>query len=227
MSHFIHKISINIDAVMANPRIAQEASSLYWTHQELMKLFCIKDGEPRPCVHRELRPGHHHVVSSNPAQPSALWVVESRPYDPQVVKGQVLQFTLRGNPTIRVRDAEGCTRHKDPVRMARFGMTATERQAIPMEQTALEEGMAWLERKGSLHGFQVLDATLNDYESISFSKPGKRGKEARTITLASMDFTGLLRIEDLPQFKKALWEGVGRSKAFGYGLLRVMKPLHV
>jgi len=47
-----------------------------------------------------------------------------------------------------------------------------------------------------------------------------KGKRAG---FSSVDFVGALKITDVEQFKKALFDGIGRSKAFGCGLLMIKR----
>jgi len=83
----------------------------------------------------------------------------------------------------------------------------------------------WLILKGERHGFR-LSKNFNDqyklqnsayrWQSIKADKGIKSG-------FSSVDFTGELEVADVMEFTKALFEGVGRSKAFGCGLMLVRR----
>lgn len=47
----------------------------------------------------------------------------------------------------------------------------------------------------------------------------------KTITLLSVTFEGLLTVTDELCFRQTLLEGLGRGKAFGMGLLTVIRPI--
>ena len=43
------------------------------------------------------------------------------------------------------------------------------------------------------------------------------------VSLLAVTFTGILTVTDKMRFRKTLMEGIGRGKAFGMGLLTVIK----
>lgn len=48
-------------------------------------------------------------------------------------------------------------------------------------------------------------------------------KGRQTITLAKAIFKGVLRVEDRAAFKRSFENGIGKAKAFGFGLLQLIK----
>jgi len=58
------------------------------------------------------------------------------------------------------------------------------------------------------------------YQWHSLSAKGGKGDKSG---FSSVDFTGELQITDMSKFKEALFTGIGRSKAFGCGLLLVRR----
>lgn len=46
----------------------------------------------------------------------------------------------------------------------------------------------------------------------------------RVVTLLSVTFEGLLEVTDEELFKNMLINGIGRGKAYGMGLMTVMRP---
>jgi CRISPR system Cascade subunit CasE len=87
--------------------------------------------------------------------------------------------------------------------------------------TMLED---WLKRQGEQHGFALLidDAGLCKLQNSAYAWHGlnSKGKKAG---FSSVDFTGQLQITDVEKFEQALFRGIGRSKAFGCGLLIIRK----
>ncbi|MBD9358284.1 type I-E CRISPR-associated protein Cas6/Cse3/CasE [Methylomonas sp. EbA] len=47
--------------------------------------------------------------------------------------------------------------------------------------------------------------------------------KGRKAGFSSIDFTGQLQITDVEKFEQALFHGIGRSKAFGCGLLMIRR----
>ncbi len=107
--------------------------------------------------------------------------------------GAVLPFRLQANPTVK-RDGK--------------------RHALYAENTLL----AWLARKGEMHGFAF------DPLGMQVVKLGKKYGKRRQQTWHAILFDGLLEVRDPMVFKHALVNGIGSAKAFGFGLLSVPYP---
>ncbi len=74
---------------------------------------------------------------------------------------------------------------------------------------------AWLDRKGQLHGFEII--TVHSSAShFAIEKPSTR------FTIDDTQFTGVLRVVDREKFDAALVSGIGSTaRAFGFGMLVV------
>jgi CRISPR system Cascade subunit CasE len=86
-------------------------------------------------------------------------------------------------------------------------------------ETALEN---WWKKQGERCGFvlAVDDSGLSKLQTSAYqwhALPNK-GKRAG---FSSVDFMGALKITDVEKFKKTLFDGIGRSKVFGCGLLMI------
>jgi len=85
----------------------------------------------------------------------------------------------------------------------------------------------WFINQGERLGFKLVtdDNNLSKlqnsaYQWHSLSAKGGKGDKSG---FSSVDFTGELQITDMEKFKEALFTGIGRSKAFGCGLLLVRR----
>jgi CRISPR system Cascade subunit CasE len=67
------------------------------------------------------------------------------------------------------------------------------------------------------NGFSFLaeEVRIEGYSQYQVAKKGCR----TAIRYSTLDFTGLLTVEDISLFQQALCEGIGPAKAFGCGLL--------
>jgi len=88
-------------------------------------------------------------------------------------------------------------------------------------ETALEN---WWKKQGERCGFALVvdDSGLSKLQTSAYqwhAMPNK-GKRAG---FSSVDFTGKLQMTDIEKFRIALFEGIGRSKAFGCGLLMIKR----
>ncbi|UOA08015.1 type I-E CRISPR-associated protein Cas6/Cse3/CasE [Methylobacter sp. S3L5C] len=85
----------------------------------------------------------------------------------------------------------------------------------------------WFKNQGERLGFKLLtdDNDLRKlqnsaYQWHSLSVKGCKGDKSG---FSSVDFTGELQVTDIDKFKDALFTGIGRSKAFGCGLLLIRR----
>ncbi len=72
----------------------------------------------------------------------------------------------------------------------------------------------WLKRKSELHGFEVL--TVHCRAEMERTNAG-----ARSFTVDSTMFTGVLKVTDVQKFEAVLMSGIGSTaKAFGFGFIQ-------
>lgn len=86
----------------------------------------------------------------------------------------------------------------------------------------------WLRKKGVQHGFSLGEVRVGDLGAVFNANQSKvatvrfrKNGDDRDITIASVVFDGVLQVTDVAVFKKALIEGIGPGKAYGFGLLSI------
>lgn len=79
------------------------------------------------------------------------------------------------------------------------------------------EQLAWLNRQGERHGFNV-EAALVTASDVLSSRKGEG-----LISVQRVCFEGILQVQSLDVFSRALAAGIGPAKAFGCGLLSVAR----
>ena len=77
----------------------------------------------------------------------------------------------------------------------------------------------WLVRQGERHGFQL---SPGQFDVVRSEWRIFRRKE-KNCSILSATFEGILTVTDQEKFQNALLKGIGRGKAFGMGLLTVMR----
>lgn len=82
----------------------------------------------------------------------------------------------------------------------------------------IEHQLGYLEKRSERLGFRLME---NDYNIIERDFPSLR-KNGKTIRLARVTYEGSLIVTNAEQFYKTLTEGVGREKAYGFGLMTVI-----
>lgn len=73
----------------------------------------------------------------------------------------------------------------------------------------------WFAKKAIGWGFDVTSLQILERSVESFSKGGQ------TITIQMVLFNGTLIVTDRALFRKSFEKGIGREKAFGYGLMQL------
>ena len=136
-------------------------------------------------------------ILASPAQQKTLSI--------DVAAGDVCRFRLRANPTKRL--SAGCPGKK--VDGPRVGLFKEEDQR------------AWMERKASSAGFELLSIDVRPLSTIvSRKNPAK--DRARQSHLA-VQFDGRLKVTDPRGLEAAVRKGMGTAKAYGFGLLSLAR----
>ena len=129
---------------------------------------------------------------------------ETRDYAPflqRITEGSRWQFRLTANPTVsRTREGMRGKRyaHITPFYQKQWLLEQSGRRGFPLEENA----------------FEVVHSRW-----LRFRKGG-----GPVVSLLSVTFEGELTVTDPALLRKTLTEGVGRGKAYGMGLLTLMRP---
>ncbi|HFW1990179.1 TPA: type I-E CRISPR-associated protein Cas6/Cse3/CasE [Salmonella enterica subsp. enterica serovar Saintpaul] len=186
----------------------------YVMHQWLWELF--PGGKERQFLYRreELQGAFRFFVLSQerPAE-SAIFDVQCRPFAPELSVGQILCFTLRANPTI----CKAGKRHDLLMEAKRQVKTQPDSRDIwtYQQQAALE----WLSRQGEQNGFSLREASVDAYRQQQI----RREKSRQMIQFSSVDYAGVLVVNNPVLFLQRLVQGYGKSRAFGCGMM-LIKP---
>ena len=130
---------------------------------------------------------------------------ETRDYEPlltRIAEGTVWRFRLAANPIKNVKVAGGRG-------VIRNHVTVTQQEQ-------------WLAERAPKHGFALEPEGFRVVDShwISFEK----ATDGSPVRIHAVTFEGLLRVTDANLFREALTHGIGRGKAYGLGLLTLMRP---
>ena len=141
--------------------------------------------------------------------------MSARPFPTQWAAGHVLGFEVRVRPIIR----EGKTgRERDAflVAVEKSGGSEIDRSEVYVQ---------WLRellvRQG---GAELVDASVTRYKQLGVTRKTQKGgtddaRHSRLVNGPDAVLTGQLRVSDPQAFVQLLSRGVGRHRAFGFGLL--------
>lgn len=79
--------------------------------------------------------------------------------------------------------------------------------------------LEYLEKRAERLGFSLVD---HEYQIVQRDFPILRKKGGKSIKLARAIYEGSLVIENVEIFRKTLTEGVGKEKAYGFGMMTVI-----
>ena len=192
----------------ANPnQRAQNSHQLLWT------LFGDTEERERDFLWREEAPGRFTILSARPPLDShnLFDPFEAKAFEPSVIVGDRLRFTLRVNATLRHR---GDPRRRDLVMDAIHALPSGER-AQPRRAAEQDVSRRWLDAQGAANGFAMVDTACLGYGTFSIPRRGA------AIQLGVLELEGRLAVTDPAAFVSKLRSGFGRGRAFGFGLMLV------
>ena len=192
-------------------QVRSELASPYEMHRTIMQAFPdgqkrdtagvlfrldmdARSGQPVLLVQSQVEPNWHVLKADYLATSVHPQVKE---YDLKLRGGQTLAFRLLANPTVK-RDSK------------RHGLYKEEEQED------------WLLRKGSNHGFRVLQVAISHTDTAKGEI--HRAEVSHDLTLLSVRFDGVLQVADPFKLHETVMSGVGSGKAFGFGLLSLARP---
>lgn len=206
----------------------------YASPQWLWQLF--PEQESRQFLFREEAQGGFFMLSAiPPLAQHPLFLVETKPFNPQLTNGVVLDFQLRANPVI-TRNGK----RSDVMMDAKYQAKAKGIVQEGWWELQQQSAQIWLEKQGQQHGFRLLTEVTDDFALWAGAEYSERqarcgcvqayqqhrfvrNDQEKPIVFSSVDFSGTLCITDAPQFEKALFSGLGKSKALGCGMLMVKR----
>lgn len=163
----------------------------------------------------------------------------SKPVAWELTEGRTFRFRLRANVT---RQRKGRSEPStEALEGAAYRAARGKRVAIWKE----DEQRAWLIRKAEAAGFALVELPITtesgDTENVPSLLLGKHVDAGQGLTLSSraeratqrrtrhamrfdgVNFDGYLRVVDPGALERALREGIGPGKAFGFGLLTLAR----
>lgn len=137
---------------------------------------------------------------------------EVKPFSPSFKFGQRLRFRLLANPTRRL-SKYSLGANGQPAK--KWANKEGKGMRVPVPENRLID---WLTRRAEKAGFSF------ERESTSVSPSYvyiSKAREEKGVRLRSVRYDGTLTVTDPTRFRKAMMQGIGSGKAFGFGLLSV------
>lgn len=213
------------------------AKGPYEQHQWLWKFFPSDTNAKRDFLFRRRdgennAPGFYVLSSREAVSFSSAWQVQSKLFNPSLVQGQRFAFDLRANPVV-THSVDGKSRRDDVVmhkkkqllserglnRWSDWDNADTEK---PLLYEIVQDSCAhWLERRSEACGFRLVES--RDQQQLRVDGYLQQKADKKGIRFSTVDFSGVLEVVDPSRFRKALFEGIGKAKAFGCGLMLIRR----
>ncbi len=187
-------------------------------------LFADGPDRRRDFLWRRMDDGAFLVLSARPPEDrhGLFEIDEPKTFAPVLAAGDRLRFSLRANPTVRKAKEPGkrhAPRHDvvmDTLHPLRDGSRAEHRMAA-----IRGKGFDWLARQGCKAGFEIRGEELlcEGYRQHRID----RGAGKSALSFSSLDFEGVLEVQDPDLLPSAIARGFGPAKAFGCGLMLIRR----
>jgi CRISPR system Cascade subunit CasE len=120
----------------------------------------------------------------------------------QLENGQQYCFRLEANPTFYQK------RDDNP-------------RGVVIQHKTVEYQRNWLEKQADKNGFELKPDQFQIVGSKTVTI--QKGRENRKFSFAAATYEGMLTVTNAEEFKSMLVNGIGREKAYGYGLMTLVK----
>lgn len=161
-----------------------------------------------------------------------LGALEARPFPERWPRGHRLAFEVRVRPVVRARNGREAERERDAFLHAIEGTTLPDANTTADEQGALARREAvyrdWLAHGLATDGAaKLIEASMDAFRLTRVLRKGvaDEGGRRRPRGIAGPDvrFRGQLQVTDEDAFARMLARGIGRHRAFGFGML-LLRP---
>lgn len=201
----------------------------YYEHQTLWRLFDEDPNAKRDFLYRQaVEQGQikYYILSKRkPIDKTGIWYVEGpKTYNPILKIDQKLFFMLKANPVVTVSSKTGQKQRHDIVMHEKQTIGYSKipiNKRVPLQKLIQNKCIKWLHRKAKSNGFEFKDSEVlaDGYQQHKIQKI----KPKNNIHYSTVDFQGILTVIDPELFQHALIKGIGKSKAFGCGLILIKK----
>ncbi len=163
-----------------------------------------------------LEPDCSQLVAEVGATGTQARTLDYSPFLASLDAGQLWAFRLAANPSYSASRGPG-------VRGQRYGHVTVEQQR------------QWLVERAPRHGFELMPVDHVDDEGSDgavmvvhrerpvFNRRRSEGEGRDRVTINRTVYEGVLRITDPESLRRALIAGIGRSKAYGCGLMTLAR----
>lgn len=204
-------------------RMLADQLDAYESHRLVWALFGDDPDRKRDFLYRydqsNGRPELMVLSATPPVDHHNLFQIDSKEFAPDLKAGDCLSFMARLNPVWR-KDVGGKRRKVDVVMNEVHRCKAEGADHVNRIEAAGPAISQWLDVQAARCGFALEDDQLavDSYDIHQF-----RSRSGSDVRIAGADVRGVVRVTDPEAFGTMLVEGLGASRAFGFGLVLVRR----
>lgn len=222
---FLSKINLQPSTQTATELAKLTKNGAYSAHQLLWRLF-TEETDRSFLFRQEIGVGglpHFYVLSNNkPITDNTLFNLQTKEFKPQLNSNQRLSFKLRANPTICIKNNAGKSQRHDVLMHTKKQQQNSIKNSQELTLLMHQAAQNWLANETRLTDWGISLDYLPEVQAYTQHKTTK--KNGQIIRFSSVDFEGLLTINNPEKFLQQYSQGFGRSKALGCGLM-LIRPL--
>lgn len=164
---------------------------------------------------------HASLATPDVARALGVDTLDARPFPATWEEGQALGFEVRVRPVIRAKDG----RERDAFLHAAEAIPAEEDDGFAQRAMVYRD---WLAKQLAVDGAaQITKAQMDEFRLIRVLRKASAGENGRRkallVTGPDAVFKGQLQVGKPDAFARLLARGVGRHRAFGFGML-LLRP---
>ncbi len=216
---YLSKVTLAPSGNVSRLLISLDRNDSYAAHQLLWRLF--SEQEKREFLFRqELAPNGlpifwlvSHVA---PTQELPELLVQTKPFQPQLKQGQRLAFRLKANATVYNNTHK--KRHDVMMQAKRIAIANNEKPEL-IQQFMTQAACQWICDEKRLIQWGISLDVVPDIQSYQQHQSTK--KSGQKIQFSSIDYQGVLTIQQPEIFLSQYTKGFGRAKSMGCGLMMI------
>jgi len=207
------------EVVRANGHRKQQPNkNTYSDHQFMWGLFG-HDGNKRDFLYT-VHENKIYVVSNRIQnyKDSAIQV-RTKPYEPSFKEGDSLRFDVRFNGETRIGNDRKSLVNAYKERLG-------EDRDLNWNELMHEAVGGWFNKNSKKYGFKVRDYHIRGYHHYSFVKMKKSSNlqnKSDKVRFDSLDIRGVLEVTGPAVFVNTLYQGIGKARGYGCGLVLVAR----
>ena len=190
-------------------------------HQLIWLLFNYNRDMDRDFIYQKKQTGEHTefiVVSHRrPINVKGLKVI-TKNYDPKITTGERFKFNIEINPTIRSVKTKNKVSVWDYYYLQLFDKGCSQDQIKEKREEKVKD---WAIAKMEKYGMTIEELEIESRYKYHINK--SKNMFSSKIVYDVISFVGILRVTNIKEFQEALFDGIGRCKGFGCGLLLVRR----